>query len=134
MNAIEPWIFTSIFGLNTVPVWCSVCHHVTEKCTIGTSANAISAAIAHRLPALVGGRAGAPQREVAEVEEEEDRGGGEPRVPLPPGAPRRAAPERADDEREPGEHDADLGRRAREQVPVGAAGARDEPEHRRDAR
>ena len=29
---------------------CSVCHQLTEKCTIGTSAKATSAAIAHRLP------------------------------------------------------------------------------------
>ena len=50
VNAIDPWICTSLFGLNTVPDWCRVCHHVTERCTIGTSANAMIAAIAHRLP------------------------------------------------------------------------------------
>ena len=47
-----------------------------------------------------------------------------PHVGLPQSEP--------SDEREPGEHDADLGRRAREQIPGGVARARDQPQQRRE--
>ena len=43
------WMCTCIFWLKIEPSWWSVVHHVTEKWTIGTSMNAISAAIAPRI-------------------------------------------------------------------------------------
>ena len=57
VKAITPWMCAFSESLKTVPCWCSVRHQVTEKCTIGTSTNAISAAIAHRF-ARVSGAAG----------------------------------------------------------------------------
>ncbi len=53
---------------------------------------------------------GCPQRDIAEIEKEQDQNGGHPRIPLPPRAPHRLAPERAGDEREKGERSA-YGRR-----------------------
>src|SRR3954451_16773222 len=109
VSAIVPWISALSWGLKTVAFWCSVRHHSTLKCTIGTSTNAMSAAIALRLPFATGSprmrrRArDAAQRQVAEVEEEEDGGRDEARVPRPPDAPDRLAPQRAHGEREAGE-------------------------------
>ena len=61
-----------------------------------------------------GGAAGAarlldrlPQRDQAEIEQEQHQHRGEPRVPHPIGAPHRLAPERAGDQRDEGEGGAD---------------------------
>ena len=51
VSAITPSMFALSSGLKTVASWCSVRHHSTEKCTIGTSTNAMSAAIALRFAA-----------------------------------------------------------------------------------
>ena len=56
----------------------------------------------------------ADQRDVAEIEEEQHQDGGEPRVPHPPRAPHRLAPEAAGGKTQRGEagaHRPDLGRR-----------------------
>ena len=54
VRPMTPWIWGFRSGLNTVAFWCSVRHHSTEKCTIGTSTNAISAAMALRFAAPTG--------------------------------------------------------------------------------
>ena len=54
VSPMTPWIFGLSSGLKTVAFWCSVRHHSTEKCTIGTSTNAMSAAMALRLAAPTG--------------------------------------------------------------------------------
>jgi len=51
----------------------------------------------------------AAQEQVADVDKPEDQGGGEAGVPGPPDAPGATAPERAGDEDDGAEDDADLG-------------------------
>ena len=60
-----------------------------------------------RLHLRAGGKAA--QQQVADVDEPEDQGGGQPRVPGPPDAPGAASPERAGDEDDGAEDHADLG-------------------------
>ena len=123
------------WGLKTVAFWCSVRHHSTEKCTIGTSTNAMSAAIALRFALPIGSSLGMrAQREVAEVEEEEDGRRDEPGVPRPPDAPDRPAPQRAQHERERGEQHPELGGRAGEAVPDHRAGPGPEEQGGRERR
>src|SRR5881227_1095869 len=55
--------------------------------------------------------------EVADVEEEEDSGRHEPGVPRPPDTPHGTTPQRAEHERQRGEHDTDLRRRAGDAIP-----------------
>ena len=57
-----------------------------------------------------------PDGQVAQEEQEQQRGAGQAGVPGPVDAPRRPAPEHPGDEREPGEEDADLRRGAGEAV------------------
>ena len=54
VQAMVPLIWTSRSRLKTVPSWCSVRHHVTEKWTIGMSTAATSAATAERLARTFG--------------------------------------------------------------------------------
>src|SRR5438874_2250157 len=56
------------------------------------------------------------EQQVAEVHDEEDRDACEPRVPGPPGAPRRLSPDRARGDRESGEEHAHFGRGVGEPV------------------
>ncbi len=80
--------------------WCSVFHQSTENLMIGMLIDADQREDG-------GGAAGAarlldrlPQRDQAEIEQEQHQHRGEPRVPHPIGAPHRLAPERAGDERD----------------------------------
>ena len=54
---------------------------------------------------------GAPQRDDAEIDEKEDEGRGHPPVPFPEGAPGRPAPQRAGEQRQPGEYRPERGGR-----------------------
>src|SRR5712692_8907942 len=63
----------------------------------------------------------AAEQEIADVHHEQDRHAREARVPRPPGAPRRLAPDRARRDREAREEDAELGRGVRDAVGGGRA-------------
>src|SRR5262250_527911 len=58
------------------------------------------------------------EQEVAEVDEEEHRGGGESGIPRPPRAPRRLAPDGAGGDGDAGEDHSRLGRGKGETVPA----------------
>ena len=60
---------------------------------------------------------GSPHRLVAEEQEEQHEGRGEPRVPYPVHAPSRPTPDHADHEGQTHEHGADLGRRRGHEIP-----------------
>src|SRR5262249_9180638 len=60
-------------------------------------------------------------QEVPEVDHEQERGGGEPRVPRPPGAPGRLSPDRSGRQREPDEADGQLPAGGRRAIPGRAA-------------
>ena len=105
---MEPWTWILKPGSRTVPPWCSVFHQSTEKCTIGMSTAMSSAATAQRRARTCRVGRHPPQRQVADLEQEQQRGRGQPGVPGPPDAPDRAAPQRAGDEGQRGEHRADL--------------------------
>ena len=130
VNAITPWILALRLSLNTVPCWCSVRHQFTEKCTIGHVDERDQRGDRAPLGPRFGRGGDAAQRQVAEVEEEEHRGGDEARVPRPPDAPHRASPQRAEDERERGEDHAELGGGAGDPVPDRGPGAGPQPERR----
>ena len=92
----------SIWGSSTALVerlagWWRVRHHSTEKWTIGTSRKAAMADDGGPLGRDLRVGRHPPEGEVAEVEDEQQRGGGEAGVPRPPHAPRGPAPDRADD-------------------------------------
>ena len=90
--------------------WCSVFHQSTENLMIGRLIAPTSVRIA---AARAGARRildRAPQRDDAEIHQEQDQHRGQPRVPHPIGAPHRPAPQRAGDEAEEREGGADRGR------------------------
>jgi len=67
-----------------------------------------------RLPALRAGAVGAPrvvdrrlEGHEAEVQEQQDQFGGQARIPVPPRAPHRLAPDRAGEQGDHGEGGAD---------------------------
>ena len=72
---------------------------------------------------------GAPERDQPEIHDEEDEERGEPRVPHPPGAPHRLAPDRAGDEAEKRE-----GRAERRRALGGDVGERMPPDQRAERR
>ena len=96
---------------STLAGWCSVFHQSTENLMIGRLMAPTSVRIAAARAAAARIVEGAPQRDEAEIDEEQDQHRGQPRVPHPVGAPHRPAPERAGDQRQEGEGGADRRRR-----------------------
>ena len=116
---------------NTEAGWCSVFHQSTENLMIGMLMKPTSVMIgggARRRGRIVE-RAG--QRDDAEIHQEQHEDRGQPRVPHPPGAPHRLAPDRAGDQRQRGEDGAD--RRGGLQRDVGQRMAPDQRAERRRA-
>ena len=84
---------------NTEAGWCSVFHQSTENLMIGRLTTPTSVRMAAARAARAGLLDRVPERDQAEIEEEQHEHRGQPRIPHPPGAPHRLAPERAGDER-----------------------------------
>ena len=115
---MEPWTWRLKPGSRNVPPWCSVFHQSTEKCTIGTSIAIRSAATAQRRARIVRVGGHTAQGQVAELEQQQQRGRGQPGVPGPPHAPHRPAPQR------PGDRASAPRRRRRPRRPRRPAGPR----------
>ena len=110
---------------------------------IGTLTTPTSASIAPARSARAGSSIAPLQRDEAEVQEQQDQFRGEARVPDPPGAPGRLAPQRAGPQRDEGEQRAGgrerRGHHAREarverQAEPGPAGHHQVEEHRHPGR
>ena len=87
--------------------WCSVFHQSTLNLMIGRFTTPTSARIAPDAIAALRIVECAHQRDVAEIKEEQHQHRGQPRVPHPPCAPHRLAPEAAGEQAERGEAGAD---------------------------
>ena len=87
---------------------CWVRHQRMDMKTMGTSMAAKTESTAARTSGLAGGGEAA-QQQVADVEQPEQKIGGEAGVPGPPDAPGGAAPEHAGDEADAGVEDGDFG-------------------------
>ena len=87
--------------------WCSVFHQSTLNLMIGRFDHADQRQDRAGAVAALRVVEGAHQRDVAEIEEEQHQHRGQPRVPHPPGAPHRLAPQAAGGEAERGEGGAD---------------------------
>ena len=96
-------------GRNTEAGWCSVFHQSTENLMIGrlTDADQRQDRDGARGAARIVDRL--PQRDDAEIHEEQHEHRGQPRVPDPVGAPHRLAPQRAGDEADQRETGPDRG-------------------------
>ena len=109
--------------------WCRVFHQSTENLMIGRLTEPTRQRIAAARAPRVGIVERLVERDVAEVEEEQDQHRGQARVPDPEGAPHRLAPEAAGDQRDRGERRADRRRSARRDL-----GQRMAPDQPDDAR
>ena len=101
---------------NTDAGWCSVFHQSTENLMIGMLMKPTSVMIAAARADLRRVVERPRQRDDAEIHQEQHEDRGQPRVPHPPGAPHRLAPDRAGDQRQRREDRADRRRRLQRHV------------------
>ena len=110
--------------------WCSVFHQSTLNLMIGRFDHADQRQDGAGAIAALRVVERAHQRDVAEIQEEQHQHRGQPRVPHPPGAPHRLAPQAAGGQAQRGEAGADRADLHRRQV--GQRMAPDQRQHRAD--